>query len=240
MEWVIQTYQSEVSQVDSFQRFSDTQGHPWVAVDVAIYTLDQRTLKCLLVQVKEGAFAGMWAFPGGLVGTEESLNQAADRELHERTGIKSGYLEQLYTFGRPERDPATRVVSASYLALVPHRAVRVNPVAKYEDVKWFPATHIPHLAYDHDQVGRLALKRLRSKLQYTNIVYSLLPHEFTLGELQEVYETILQRSLDRRNFRKKILALGLLKDLKKKRHGTHRPASLYAFMKRRPMIIEML
>jgi 8-oxo-dGTP diphosphatase len=228
------------SQVESYRRFPDTEGHPRVAVDVVIYTLEQRTLQCLLVQVKEGPFAEMWAFPGGLVGTEESLDQAAEREVQERTGAKNGYLEQLYTFGKPERDPSTRVVSVSYLALVPFQEVRLRPAAKYAAIRWFPANHVPHLAYDHDQVGRLALKRIRSKLQYTNIVYSLLPSEFTLGELQKVYETILHRPLDRRNFRKKILTLGLLKRLPKKRHGTHRPAALYAFLKRRPMIIEMV
>jgi len=229
-----------VSQVESHPRFSAYQGHPWVAVDVVIYTVDRRVLQSLLVQVKEGPFGGGWAFPGGLVGAEESVDQAAEREVGERTGVKGAYLEQLYTFGKPERDPATRVVSVSYLALVPHRAVRLKPALKYADIRWFAANRLPHLAYDHDQVGRLALKRLRSKLQYTNIVYNLLPSEFTLGELQEVYETILHRPLDRRNFRKKILALGLLKQLRKKRRGTHRPASLYAFMKRRPMIIEMV
>ena len=229
-----------MSQVESYRRFSDAQGHPWVAVDVVIFTLNRRVLQCLLVQVKEGPFAGEWAFPGGLVGAEESLDQAAEREVYERTGMRNGYLEQLYTFGKPERDPATRVVSASYLALVPYQGVSLTPASKYADIRWFAANRLSRLAYDHDQVGRLALERLRSKLQYTNIVYSLLPPEFTLGELQEVYETILHRPLDRRNFRKKILSLRLLKQLRKKRLGTHRPASLYAFMKRRPMIIEML
>lgn len=229
-----------MAQAESYRRFSDTQGHPIVAVDVVIYTLENRSLQCLLVQVKEGPSAGKWAFPGGLVGADESLDQAAEREVYERTGIRNGYLEQLYTFGKPERDPAARVVSVSYLALVPHHGIRLNPASKYADIRWCRVDRLPALAYDHDQVGRLALRRIRSKLQYTNIVYSLLPAEFTLGELQEVYETILHRSLDRRNFRKKILALGLLKQLRKKRRGTHRPAALYAFIRRRPMILEML
>lgn len=221
------------------QRF-EKQEHPWVAVDVVIFTLDHKTLKCLLVQVKGGAFGGMWAFPGGLVGEEESLDEAAKREVQERTGVKDSYLEQLYTFGKPERDPGTRVVSVSYLSLVLSRRVDLNPASKYAAIRWFHADRIPHLAYDHDQVKRLAFQRLRSKLQYTNIVYSLLPSEFTLGELQEVYETILHRPLDRRNFRKKVLASGLLRSLRKVRVGAHRPAFLYAFKKRRPMIIEML
>ncbi len=229
-----------MSPVESPRRFSDAQGHPWVAVDVVIYTLERGRLECLLVQIKEGPCAGQWAFPGGLVGAEESLDQAGQREIYERSGIQEGYLEQLYTFGKPERDPAKRVVSASYLALVPFPAVALNAAPKYAAIGWFPANRLRHLAYDHDQVARLALKRLRSKLQYTNIVYSLLPGGFTLGELQKVYETILSRSLDRRNFRKKILALGLLKRLRKMRRGTHRPAALYAFIHRRPMVIEML
>ncbi len=229
-----------MTQAESHRAFSGIQGHPWVAVDVVIYTVNRKALQCLIVQVKEGPFRGEWAFPGGLVRAEESLDQAAERELREMIGIKHGYLEQLYTFGKPERDPATRVVSVSYLALVPYLKVRLTPGPKYADIRWAPVPGISPLAYDHDQVRRLALKRLRSKLQYTNIVYNLLAPEFTLGELQEVYETILNRPLDRRNFRKKILALGLLKQLKKKRHGTHRPASLYAFSKRRPMVIEMI
>ncbi|TMA09207.1 MAG: NUDIX hydrolase [Deltaproteobacteria bacterium] len=214
---------SVTSPMESGRRFADTKSHPWVAVDVVIYTLEQRKLQTLLVQVKEGAFAGRWAFPGGLMGAEESVDEAAEREVLERTGVKDGYIEQLYTFGKPERDPATRAVSVSYLVLVPYPSVRLNPAPKYSDIRWFSAHRLPH-----------------SKLQYTNIVYSLLPREFTLGELQEVYETILNRPLDRRNFRKKILALGLLTQLKKKRRGTHRPASLYAFNEKRPMVIEML
>ncbi|HEX9446154.1 MAG TPA: NUDIX domain-containing protein [Candidatus Binatia bacterium] len=221
-------------------RFSDSRHHPVVAVDVAVYTLSGGALHCLLVQVKEGPFAGKWAFPGGLVGAEESLDQAAEREIFELTAVHQSYIEQLYTFGKPERDPALRVVSASYLALVPKPSVAPSPAPRYAAVRWFPADRLPPLAYDHDQVGRLALQRLRSKLQYTNIVYSLLAKEFTLGELQELYETILDRRLDRRNFRKKILALGLLKKLPKKRRGTHRPAALYAFRQKRPMVIEMV
>lgn len=226
--------------MESHRRFTDTQGHPWVAVDVVIYTLEQRELQSLLVQINEGPFAGKWAFPGGLVGARESVDEAAAREVWQRTGIKDGYIEQLYTFGKPERDPRTRAVSVSYLALVPHPSVRLNPAPKYSAIRWFPVARVPRLAYDHDQVWRLSLQRLRAKLQYTNVVYSLLPREFSLGELQEVYETILNRPLDRRNFRKKILALGLLRQLSKKRRGTHRPASLYTFNERHPIVIEML
>lgn len=229
-----------MSQEGARRSFSESRGHPWVAVDVVVFTLTEKALQCLLVQIKEGPFAGMWAFPGGLVAADESLDQAAERETGERTGVANSYIEQVYTFGKPERDPATRVVSVCYLALVPEQRARINAALKYADIRWTPVSRMPHLAYDHDQVARLALQRLRSKLQYTNIVYSLLPSEFTLGELQEVYEIILHRTLDRRNFRKKILSLGLLKRLRQKRRGTHRPAALYAFIRRRPMVIEMV
>ena len=123
-------------------RFSGSQQHPWVAVDVVVYTLSARALHCLLVQVKEGSFAGKWAFPGGLVGAEESLDQAAEREIVERTGVKPSYIEQLYTFGKPERDPALRVVSASYLALVPNPNVSLNPAPRYAAIQWFPARSV--------------------------------------------------------------------------------------------------
>ena len=221
-------------------RFAGVQQHALVAVDVAVLTLDGGAVRCLLVQVKEGSFAGQWAFPGGLIRAGESLDEAAEREVFELTGARQSYIEQLYTFGKPERDPGRRVVSTSYLALAPNAGVAASRAARYADVRWFPVDKLPPLAYDHDQVGRMALARLRSKLQYTNIVYSLLPKDFTLSELQEVYETILHRSLDRRNFRKKILALGLLKQLARKRRGTHRPATLYAFKQKRPMVIEMV
>jgi 8-oxo-dGTP diphosphatase len=224
---------------DPPRRFEEQQ-YPWVAVDLVIFTLDRETLKCFLVQVKDGPFAGMWAFPGGLVGSGESLEKAAERELYERTGLKNTFLEQLYTFGKPDRDPAKRVVSVSYWALAPFRGVRSQPEGKYAAVEWFPLDRLPSLAYDHAQVARLAQERLRAKLYYTNIVYSLLPQEFTLGEIQQVYEAILRRALDRRNFRKKILASGLLKPLSRMRKGAHRPALLYSFKTRKPMMIEML
>ncbi len=223
-----------------FPQSSEGHGPPLVAVDLVVFTFDRKTLQALLVQVKEGPFAGKWAFPGGVVRSDESLDDAAKRELQERTGLKNVYLEQLYTFGRPERDPALRVVSVSYLALVPRRKVKLLRTDKYSGIRWCLSTALRPLAYDHNQVARLALQRLHAKLQYTNVAFSLLPPEFTLAELQEIYETILQRTFDRRNFRKKILALGLLTSLKKVRRGPHRPASLYAFKYRRPMIVEML
>ena len=215
------------------------QAHAYLAVDVVIMTVDARQLFGLLVKVKEGPCGGQWAFPGGLVGLGESLDQAAQRELEVQTGLRDVYLEQLRTFGDPERDPRARVVSTAYFALVRSRET-VNSGGKYADVAWFRMRRLPRLAYDHKEIAAHALERLRAKLEYTNIVYSLLPREFTLGQLQDVYEVILGHALDRRNFRKKILATKLLKPLTKQRRGPHRPAQLYAFARRQPMMVEML
>jgi len=213
---------------------------PQVAVDVVIFTIDAAELKALLVQVKLGPFAGRWAFPGGLVPAGEAPEATATRELLAQTGIRDVYLEQLRTFGDPARDPHAHVVSVAYFALVSSKGRTPGGNQKYADMQWFPVRALPSLAYDHNAITRYALTRLQSKLEYTNIVYSLLPRDFTLGELQEVYEIILGRGLDRRNFRKKILALGLLRPLHRQRRGAHRPAQLYAFTRRAPMNIEML
>ena len=215
------------------------QAHPFAAVDVVIFSIDAGALTALLVQVREGPFAGSWAFPGGLVQMRESLEDAARRELSVKTGLGGIYLEQLCTFGDPERDPRARVVSTAYFALVPAKQM-LGRSDKYADVAWFPVDRLPRLAYDHDRIARAALDRLRAKLAYTNLVYGLLPAEFTLGELQDIYEIILGRRLDRRNFRKKILASGLLRQLPRQRRGPHRPATLYRFAQRRPMMVEML
>ncbi len=215
------------------------QAHPYVAVDVVIFTIDGGELKTLVVKVREGPCGGQWAFPGGLVRMDEALEDAARRELSAKTGLRGIYLEQLRTFGDPSRDPQARVVSTAYFALVPAKEM-LERSAKYADVAWFPVRRLPPLAYDHDAIARAALERLRAKLAYTNLVYGLLPEQFTLGELQQIYERILGRRLDRRNFRKKILASGLLRQLRTQRRGPHRPATLYRFTQRRPMVVEML
>lgn len=215
------------------------QAHAYIAVDVVIFTIDAGGLATLLVKIREGPHAGAWAFPGSLVGVDESLEAVAERELRAITGRDDVYLEQLRTFGERDRDPQARVVSTAYLGLMPHREdPRVN--ARYAEASWFPVDRLPRLAYDHEEMARTALERLRAKLGYSNIVYGLLAPDFTLGELQDVYEIILGRRLDRRNFRKKILASGLLRALARQRRGAHRPATLYRFARRRPMIVEML
>lgn len=213
---------------------------PRVAVDAVLFTISEKTLRALLVKIKHGPFVGRWAFPGGLVRRGEGLDEAARRELCEKTGVADLYLEQLYTFGEAQRDPTGHTVSVAYFALVPPGITALRQGEKYADVGWFPVHSLPTLAYDHNAIADYALRRLQAKLGYTNIVYSLLPDEFTLADLQELYEVILREQLDRRNFRRKILALGLLKPLPKTRRGAHRPATLYAFTQRQPMNVEVL
>lgn len=215
---------------------------PAVAVDVALCTVRDGALHVLLVRARHGPFAGWWALPGGRVHEEESLDQAAHRELLAQTGVVEPYLEQLYTFGNPRRDPHDRVVSVTYVGLVASTgpAARLAARGKYDALAWRPVRRLPALAYDHADVVRTAVARLRAKLHYTNLAYTLLPRAFTLGELQDVYEAILGRTLDRRNFRKKLLSLGLLRPLDRMRRGAHRPAALYAFRSRRPMTVAVL
>ena len=214
--------------------------YPRVAVDAVLFTINHGELRTLLIKIKQGVFADRWAFPGGLVQGRESLDEAAQRELYEKTGVRDLYLEQLYTFGDAERDPSARTVAVSYFALVPPLDHAPQRGEKYADINWFPVHTLPELAYDHSAIAAYALERLQTKLIYTNIVYSLLSREFTLAELQEIYEIILGRSLDRRNFRRKILSSRLLKPLSKTKRGAHRPAQLYAFTRRRPMNLDIL
>jgi 8-oxo-dGTP diphosphatase len=213
---------------------------PRVAVDTVLFTISERALNALVVKIKQGPLIGQWAFPGGLVLAGERLEDAARRELFEKTGVADLYLEQLYTFGETCRDPTAHTISVAYFALVPPVVETPSRGEKYAEVGWAPVYALPPLAYDHNAIADYALQRLRAKLSYTNIVYSLLPAEFTLADLQELYEVILHRPLDRRNFRRKILDLGLLKALPKTRRGAHRPATLYAFTQRSPMNIEVL
>jgi 8-oxo-dGTP diphosphatase len=212
-----------------------------VAVDVIVFTVHKETLQVLLVQLKATPYAGMWAFPGGLVPAGESTEAAATRFLFETTGVKDVYLEQLYTFSNPKRDPHGHVVSVAYFALVNRAHLSLRVPGTCVNIDWFSVTSPPVLAYDHAEMLQYALQRLRWKLEYTNIVYSLLPRDFTLTELQRVYETILDRPLDKRNFRKKMMGLGMLQATPRMaKIGAHRPARLYRFRRRLPMIIEVL
>jgi 8-oxo-dGTP diphosphatase len=212
-----------------------------IATDVVILGMDNGELKVLLIKMKKSPYADAWAAPGGLVGGGESVDAAAGRILREKTGVANVYLEQLYTFGKVNRDPFGRVVSVAYFALLPDAGIKLKTTDEYVDVRWFSVADQPKLAYDHKEIIACAVKRLRSKLEYTNIVYGLLPAEFTLGALQKTYEIILGRELDKRNFRKKILSLGLVMKTEKRTAGEpNRPAVLYRFKKRSLQNIEIL
>ena len=203
---------------------------PSVTVDVVMMSLRQRDLQVLLVKRRSWPYEGMWAVPGGFVNMNESLETAAKRELQEETGLQDVYLEQLYTFGDPGRDPRTRVITVVYFALLDSERLQVRAASDAADVGWFSVYSLPSLAFDHDQILDYTLNRLRGKLDYTTIAFSLLPEQFTLRELQQFYEIIQHKRLDKRNFRKKILSNGILEDTgAKKMEGTHRPARLYRF-----------
>ncbi|MEK7519828.1 MAG: NUDIX domain-containing protein [Patescibacteria group bacterium] len=213
-----------------------------VAVDVVIFTVKDGKPQVLLIHMKDNSpYPDRWAVPGGMVQSEESLDDAVKRHLLAKTGIRNIYVEQLATFGDVKRDPRGRVVSVAYVALIPSEGVTLSTSGKYRAIQWFPVAKLPSLGYDHTGIIATAYARLRAKLGYTNVVYSLLPREFTLSELQQVYEMILQRKLDKRNFRKKIAQLKLVKRVAaRKKMGVHRPAQLYAFVKRSPEFVQVL
>lgn len=206
--------------------------HAVIAADLAIFTVDDGKLKVLLIKMKKSPYEDCWAMPGGLVAGNESVDQAAIRHLHNKAGLKDVFLEQLYTFGNVDRDPFGRVVSVAYFALIQGRGMELKTTSEYQDVAWFSVAEVPKLAYDHKEILALALGRLRAKLSYTNIVCNLLPNEFTLGQMQNVYEVILGKKIDKRNFRKKIVSLDLVNPLGKKTKDAHRPAELYSFVEK--------
>jgi len=199
-----------------------------LTVDVVLFTILERRLHVLLIRRLAKPFEGRYALPGGFVGEDESLDAAAERELCEETGVDKVYLEQLYTFGDPRRDPRGRVVTVAYYALVPHNhELRAGTGAS--DAAWFPVPELPHLAFDHRKIVEYAHLRIRNKLDYTNVGFELLPAKFTLTELQLVHEAIVGEPLDKRNFRRKIAQRGIVKPLKEFRHTGRKPAQLYCF-----------
>jgi 8-oxo-dGTP diphosphatase len=203
---------------------------PLVTVDIVVFTIQQHHLRVLLIQRKQPPYDHMWAIPGGFIREGETLQEAAGRRLWEETNVSNIYLEQLHAFGRPDRDPRARVITVAYSALVSEDRLRPEARANAEDVRWFDVTQLPELAFDHGDIVQTALQRLKDRLENSPIAFQLLPPKFTLTELQRVYELILGRMLDKRNFRKKILGTNLLEDLgETKMEGFHRPAQLYAF-----------
>ena len=202
---------------------------PALTTDVVIFTLRKDGLQVLLIKRKYPPFEGMWAIPGGFVHIDESLEDAALRELEEETGVRDVYLEQLYTFGDVDRDPRGRVVTVAYFALVPSMMIAPRPGDDASEARWCSVYDLPPLAFDHTKILTYALQRLRYKLEYTAVGFELLPETFTLSELQAAYEIVLGEKLDKRNFRRKMLSAGVIEETGKYKLGEGRPARLYRF-----------
>jgi 8-oxo-dGTP diphosphatase len=204
---------------------------PSVTVDIVILTLREKQLHVLLIQRKSWPFEGAWAIPGGFVRMDESLEDAARRELKEETGVTDIGLEQLHAFGNPGRDPRTRVITVAYTALIPSEKIVLEAATDAADARWFPITELPReLAFDHREIFDHALRSLRHRLENSNVARYLLPNRFTLSQLQEVYEALLGKPVDKRNFRKWILGLGIVRPTDQTARGHHRPALLYEFL----------
>ena len=200
-----------------------------VAVDIVVFTVHEQTLRVLLIERGIDPFKGLYALPGGFVLAEETLEQAAFRELFEETGTKNVYLEQLYSFGDPGRDPRGRVVTVAYYALVPTDKSPLLAGTDAAAAGWYPVSALPPLAFDHKRIVEYAVDRLRNKLEYTNVGFQLLPAKFTLSALQALHEAILGKPLDKRNFRRKVLGLGLVKPSKEMQATGRKPAQLFSF-----------
>lgn len=206
-----------------------------LAVDAVVFGYSDNELFVLLIKQKYGTAQGKWVLPGGFVQDTEPISKAVERELKEEAGLKVQYMEQLYTFGDDiDRDPRGRVVSVAYFALV--NALKFKPVADTdaEEAQWFNIKEVPNLAYDHNQILTTATERLKAKLLYQPIGFNLLPRAFSFSELEQLYMTILDKKIDRRNFRKKVFSFELLTETDKvKKIGSGRPAKLYRFNKQK-------
>ena len=204
-----------------------------LTVDCVIFGLDEDELKVLLIERGCEPFEGRWAIPGGFVVPGESVDAAAKRELMEETGVANVFLEQLYTFGAPDRDPREHVVSVAYYALVNIGEQNLHASTDARSAAWFSVHDAPDLAFDHNEILDMAIARLKGKVRYQPIGFELMPKKFSLTQLQKMYEQILERPLDKRNFRKKVLGMGILKDLDEiEKDVAHRAARLYSFDER--------
>ncbi len=206
---------------------------PALTVDCVVFGFDGTGLQVLAIRRGIEPFLGSWALPGGFVRMDEDLESAARRELEEETGLRDVFLEQLYTFGAPDRDPRGRVVSVAWFALVRPDRHPAKGDTDASDATWFEVGRLPALAFDHDLILRAALDRLRGKIRYQPVGFELLPKRFTLTQLQDLYEAILGRPVDKRNFRKKLLAFDFLVPLDEFTGGAHRPARLHRFDRRK-------
>ncbi|MBM3261721.1 NUDIX hydrolase [Candidatus Kaiserbacteria bacterium] len=215
-----------------------------IATDVVPFTIRDGELLVRLIAVdRPPYYTHAKGLPGGLIDPKETAEEAAVRHLQEKAGIKASktHIEQLYTFSAIDRDPRGRVVAVSYLAFVPWEALSPAEQADTKGAWWSRIKDAHKLAYDHDEMLQVALARLRSRVTYTTLIGKLMPKEFTLTELEQAYEAIVKTDLDKRNFRKKILKLNILKALTHKRTGGRfRPAQLYSFVSDKVREIEVL
>ncbi len=200
-----------------------------ITVDIVLFTILERQLHVLLIRRLAEPFRGSYALPGGFVLENESVDEAAHRELREETGVEKVFLEQLYTFGEPNRDPRGRVITVAYYALVANSHI-LRSGTDAADAAWFALNKLPPVAFDHQNIIEYAQQRLRNKLDYSNVGFELLPEKFTLTELQLVHEAILGANLDKRNFRRKILQQGIVEPSKEWQKTGRKPAQLYRFV----------
>ena len=212
---------------------------PAVTTDVVVFTIRDQRLQLLLIRRGGEPFQGNGALPGGFLEIDEDLESCAKRELEEETGISGVFLEQLYTFGTPGRDPRERVISVIYYALVPSTRLNLKAASDAADAAWYPLDELPELAFDHADIIALARQRLVAKLNYSTIAFQFLEETFTLSELQSVYEILRRDQLDKRNFRKWILSLDQIRETgEMRRNGNHRPARVYSL--RHPERVEII
>lgn len=215
--------------------------HAILATDVILFSFIEGELCVYCVDATKKEFIGKKAFPGGLVQFKQDLDEAVLQDLKKTSGLTPTYCEQLYTYGNPDRDPSGHVVSTAYLALIPEHKIKISKNQKKEDFGWYAVKKMPKLAYDHKKMLEYAIQRLRWKLEYSTIVSNLLPEQCTLSEMQNIYEVVLDRTLDKRNFRKKVLSLHILKKSGKKKEGeANRPAELFSFRSKKFQIISFL
>lgn len=198
-----------------------------ITVDVVIFTIKDGKLQVLLIKREHEPFAGKWAIPGGFISMKEDLDQAALRVLKEKTNVENIYLEQLYTFGAPNRYPNTRVITCAYFALIRYEDLLIEET---QDLRWHRVYELPALAFDHKEIIEYSLKRTRERLEMCPVAYQLLNEKFTLTEMQKAYELITNKELDKRNFRKKVLSTeGLIELDEFSKTSSKRPARLYMF-----------
>ncbi len=208
-----------------------------VAVDAIVFGYSKNDgVSVLLIQRKYEPFKNSWAIPGGFVLEEESLEEAVRRELVEETGIEVNYLEQLYTFGEPNRDPRQRIIAIAYVGLVKtSQYQQLKASTDAENAKWFSIKKIPTLAFDHKQILSTAIERLRAKVRYQPIGFELLDKKFPFSDLEKLYMALLDRDINRRNFSKKILSFNILEETGElsRSEGKGRPSKMYQFNQKR-------